>query len=109
MLEAPVLILVSLVTDDLDRYPDDKRQRAEFLMAVQSLGAAVQNMLLAAYQLGIDGGWMCAPLFCPEVVRDALELPANHIPHALIPLGHAAADPKRRPRRPLSELITRWT
>lgn len=109
MLEAPVLILVSLVTDDLDRYPDDARQRAEHTMAIQSLGAAVQNMLLAAYQLGIDSGWMCAPLFCPEVVRDALELPANHVPHALIPLGHAAADPKRRPRRPLSELITRWS
>lgn len=108
MLEAPVLILVSLVTDDLDRYPDAVRQRAEFTMAIQSLGAAVQNMLLAAYQLGIDGGWMCAPLFCPEVVRDALELPSNHIPHALIPLGHAAADPKRRPRRPLDELITLW-
>jgi F420 biosynthesis protein FbiB-like protein len=109
MLEAPVLILVSLVTDDLDRYPDDTRQHAELLMAIQSLGAAVQNMLLAAYQLGIDGGWMCAPLFCPEVVRDALGLPSNHIPHALIPLGHAAADPKRRPRRPLSELVTLWT
>jgi F420 biosynthesis protein FbiB-like protein len=109
MLEAPVLILVSLVTDDLDRYPDAVRQHAEYTMAIQSLGAAVQNMLLAAYQLGIDGGWMCAPLFCPEVVRDALELPLNHIPHALIPLGYAAADPKRRPRRPLSELITRWT
>jgi F420 biosynthesis protein FbiB-like protein len=109
MLEAPVLILVSLVTDDLDRYPDAVRQHAEYTMAIPSLGAAVQNMLLAAYQLGIDGGWMCAPLFCPEVVRDALELPSNHIPHALIPLGYAAADPKRRPRRPLSELITRWT
>jgi F420 biosynthesis protein FbiB-like protein len=108
MLEAPALILVSLVTGDLDRYPDDLRQRAEFTMAIQSLGAAVQNMLLAAYQLGIDGGWMCAPLFCPEIVRDALDLPSNHIPHALIPLGYAAADPKRRPRRPLSDLITRW-
>jgi F420 biosynthesis protein FbiB-like protein len=109
MLEAPALILVSLVTDDLDRYPDEERQRAELTMAIQSLGAAVQNMLLAAYQFGIDGGWMCAPLFCPDVVRDALDLPSNHIPHALIPLGHAAADPKRRPRRPLSDLITRWT
>lgn len=108
MLESPALVLVSLVTDDLDRYPDDVRQRAELTMAIQSLGAAVQNMLLAAFHLGIDGGWMCAPLFCPDVVRDTLELPSNHIPHALIPLGYAATDPKRRPRRPLSELITRW-
>jgi len=41
-------------------------------------------------------------------VRAALELPSNHIPHALIPLGRASADPKRRPRRPLNDLITRW-
>jgi coenzyme F420-0:L-glutamate ligase / coenzyme F420-1:gamma-L-glutamate ligase len=108
MLEAPVLILVSLFTDDLDRYPDPERQESEITMAIQSLGACIQNMLLAAYRLGIDAGWMCAPLFCPGVVRDALDLPSSHIPHALIPLGYAAADPRRRERRPLSELVTRW-
>ncbi len=108
MLEAPVLILVSLVTDDLDRYPDDERQESETTMAVQSLGACVQNMLLTAYQLGVDAGWMCAPLFCPEVVRDALDLPESHVPQALIPVGYVAAEPKRRERRSLDELITRW-
>ena len=108
MLESPVLILVSLFTNDLDRYPDPDRQESEITMAIQSLGACIQNMLLAAYRLGIDAGWMCAPLFCPDIVRDALYLPDSHIPHALIPLGYAAADPKRRERRPLSELVTRW-
>lgn len=108
MLEAPVLILVSLVTEDLDRYPDVERQQSETTMAVQSLGACVQNMLLTAYQLGVDAGWMCAPLFCPAVVRDVLALPQSHIPQALIPVGYVAAEPKRRERRPLDELITRW-
>ncbi len=108
MLEAPVLILVSLVTDDLDRYPDADRQESEKTMAVQSLGACVQNMLLMAYQLGVDAGWMCAPLFCPEVVREALNLPQSHIPQALIPVGYVASDPKRRERRSLDELITLW-
>ncbi|HUG15683.1 MAG TPA: nitroreductase family protein, partial [Thermomicrobiales bacterium] len=68
LLEAPALVLVSLYTEDLDRYPDSERAAAERTMAIQSLGACVQNMLLAAYAHGIDGGWMCAPLFCPEVV-----------------------------------------
>lgn len=108
MLESPALILVSLVTDDLDRYPDDQRQKSETIMAIQSLGACVQNMLLTTYQLGLDAGWMCAPLFCPDVVREALRLPATHVPHALIPVGHVASEPKRRQRRALSELITRW-
>jgi coenzyme F420-0:L-glutamate ligase/coenzyme F420-1:gamma-L-glutamate ligase len=108
MLEAPALILVSLVTTDLDRYPDSERQESETTMAMQSLGACVQNMLLMAYQLGIDAGWMCAPLFCPDVVRDALELPESHIPQALVPIGYVDVEPKRRERRPLDELITRW-
>ncbi len=73
-------------------------------MAVQSLGAAIQNMLLTAYHTGLDMGWMCAPLFCGDVVQRTLELPAAWLPHALLPLGYAAADPKRRPHRPADEL-----
>lgn len=106
--EAPALILACLYLEDLDRYPDPERQRAEETMAVQSLGAAIQNMLLAAYTLGLDTGWMCAPLFSPDAVRAALDLDAALIPHALIPVGYAARDPKRRPRRPLDELIVRF-
>ena len=105
LLNAPVLVLVCLYLADLDVYPDEQRRAAERTMAIQSLGAAVQNMLLTAYHLGLDGGWMCAPLFCPEVVVEALGLDPALIPHALITLGYAAKDPVRRPRRPLGELI----
>jgi PPOX class probable F420-dependent enzyme len=104
---APALIVPCLYLADLDTYPDAARQLAETTMAVQSMGAAIQNMLLAAYYEGLDMGWMCAPLFCQEVVQAALDLPANWLPQALLPLGYAAADPKRRPRRPLGEMV-RW-
>lgn len=106
--EAPVLLLFCLFLGDLDRYPDSERQAAEEIMAIQSLGAAVQNALLMSYRLGLDTGWMCAPLFCPATVRQVLGLPEELIPHALVTLGYAAADPQRRPRRPLAELIVRW-
>lgn len=102
---APALILPCLYLEDLDRYPDEQRQNDETIMAIQSLGAAIQNMLLMAYDLGLDGGWMCAPLFCPEVVCQALDLDTRLIPHALITLGYAAADPKRRERLSLDSLI----
>ena len=108
ILNAPALVLPCLYLEDLDRYPDERRQNDETLMAIQSLGAAIQNMLLMAYDLGLDGGWMCAPLFCPEVVCQALDLDARLIPHALITLGYAAADPKRRERLPLQSLIVRF-
>lgn len=108
ILQAPAIIIPCLYLDDLDHYPDPIRQAHETTMAIQSLGAAVQNMLLMAYDLGLDTGWMCAPLFCPEVARTALELDKLLIPHALITVGYAAADPVRRSRLPLDRLIIRF-
>lgn len=106
--EAPVLVVPCLFLGDLDVYPDADRQAAEATMAVQSLGAAIQNLLLTVYAAGLDAGWMCAPLFCPDVVRGALGLPAELTPHALLPVGYAAKDPVRRERRPWQELVVGW-
>ena len=106
LLDAPALVLLCLYLEELDTYPDAERQQAETTMAVQSLGAAAQNALLAAYDLGLDAGWMCAPLFCPGKVTAALDLDPKLIPHALLTLGYAEGDPpKRRGRRPLDELV----
>ena len=108
ILQAPALIMPCLYLSDLDQYPDTQRQEDEKTMAVQSIGAAIQNMLLTAYELGLDTGWMCAPLFCPEIACAALDLDTQLIPQALIPVGYAAADPKRRARLPLDSLIVRF-
>jgi coenzyme F420-0:L-glutamate ligase/coenzyme F420-1:gamma-L-glutamate ligase len=106
LMEAPVLVLLCLYLEDLDDYPDAERQRGEITMAVQSLGAAAQNALLAAYDLGLDAGWMCAPLFCQGKVVEALGLDPKLVPHALLTLGYAEGDPpQRRARRSLDELI----
>lgn len=108
VLNAPVIIVPCLYLNDLDTYPDAERQAAETTMAIQSLGCAVQNMLLAAFALGLAAGWMCAPLFAPAAVRTALALADDLHPQALIPIGYLAHEPKRRPRRPLHELIVQW-
>ena len=108
ILNAPVIVIPCLYLEDLDRYPDEHRQADEKTMAIQSIGAAIQNMLLMAYDLGLDAGWMCAPLFCPEVVCEALHVDPRLIPLALITIGYAAADPRRRERLPLSSLIVRF-
>jgi coenzyme F420-0:L-glutamate ligase/coenzyme F420-1:gamma-L-glutamate ligase len=106
LLDAPVLVLLCLYLEDLDVYPDAGRQRGEITMAVQSLGAAAQNALLAAYDSGLDAGWMCAPLFCPGRVVEALGLDTNLVPHALLTLGFAEGDPpRRRGRLTLDELV----
>jgi coenzyme F420-0:L-glutamate ligase/coenzyme F420-1:gamma-L-glutamate ligase len=108
LITAPVLVVPCLYLADLDVYPDAARQEAERTMAIQSLGAAVQNFLLTVYAAGLDSGWMCAPLFCPEIVRETLGLAAELTPHALLPVGFAAKDPVRRPRRAVGELIVSW-
>ena len=108
ILNAPVIIIPCLYLEDLDHYPDRRRQADEKTMAIQSIGAAIQNMLLMAYDLGLDAGWMCAPLFCPEIVCEVLDLDTRFIPQALITVGYAAEDPKRRERLPLSSLVVRF-
>ncbi len=106
LLDAPVLVLLCLYLEELDEYSDAARQQDETTMAVQSLGAAAQNALLAAYEVGLDAGWMCAPLFCPGKVVEALGLDPKLVPHALLTLGYAEEDPpKRRGRKLLDELV----
>lgn len=96
---APVLVLACLDTTVIDQYPDTARQHAEYTMAVQSLGCAIQNLLLSVVDQGFHAGWMCAPLFCQAAVQAACRLPATTEPHALIPIGRLATPPKRRPKR----------
>lgn len=102
---APVVIVACLCHDGLDRYPDRRRQQAEETMASQSLGAAVQNIMLAAHARGLGTCWMCAPLFCPDEVAATLGLPADLIPQGLITLGYPAVRPSPRERRPMPDLI----
>jgi coenzyme F420-0:L-glutamate ligase / coenzyme F420-1:gamma-L-glutamate ligase len=109
LIETPILVVPCLYLADLDVYPDAPRQEAEETMAIQSLGAAIQNFLLTIYAAGLDSGWMCAPLFCPNIVSEVLGLDEALIPHALLPVGYAAKDPVRRERMPVDDLIVGWT
>ncbi|WP_129629944.1 nitroreductase family protein [Candidatus Oscillochloris fontis] len=106
--QAPAIIIACLYLDDLDSYPDPERQAAETTMAIQSLGCAIQNMLLAAYALGLGTGWMCAPLFCPHEVRTTLNLHASLHPHALIPVGYPAHEPTRKSHLSVEALVVEW-
>lgn len=97
---APVLIVLCLSMLDMDRYEDERRNLNEYVMAAQSTAMAGQNLLLAAEQAGLAACWMCAPLFCPDVVRDVLRLPDDWQPQALITLGYAA-ETREKTRYPL--------
>jgi coenzyme F420-0:L-glutamate ligase / coenzyme F420-1:gamma-L-glutamate ligase len=98
---APALVLACLTWDGLDRYPDEHRQRAEWGMALLSLGAAVENLMLSAADAGLASCWVAAPIFCPEAARDALQLPDAWLPHALVLIGHPDPSYVARERPPV--------
>ncbi len=101
---AAALVIACVSMADMDVYPDPARQTAEWTMAVQSVALACQNLLLAAHAHGLGACWMCAPLFAPDRVRAALDLPAEWTPQALITLG-VPAETKTKERAPLAACV----
>lgn len=101
---APVLILLCLTMADMHDFPDEKRRRAEWIMASQSVALAGQNLLLAAHAEGLGACWLCAPLFCPDVVRETLGLAEDWQPQAFISLGWPDEAPSRD-REPLDTRV----
>jgi F420 biosynthesis protein FbiB-like protein len=97
---APALVVLCLNMTDMDQYPDERRQAAERIMAIQSVALAAQNILLMAHAQGLGACWMCAPLFCPDVVRDELALPDDWEAQALLTLGFPA-EQRSKDREPL--------
>jgi coenzyme F420-0:L-glutamate ligase / coenzyme F420-1:gamma-L-glutamate ligase len=107
---APVLILACLTLEDMEKYLDAERQRTERDLAVQSLAAAVQTLLLTAHAEGLGACWFCAPIFCKLAVREALGIPEEVEPQALITLGYPAEKPKPPERYPLDAVafLGKW-
>ena len=88
---APVIIVVCLSTSGLS-------EQYERLMAIQSVAASIQNLLLAAHKAGLGACWMAAPLYCPDVIREVLQLPDDWDAQALITIGYPADEGKRKDR-----------
>ncbi len=96
----PVLIIVFVEhMDDAG----DKRGDIERALREESAAAAIAQLLLAAEHEGLGACWYCMPHYCPRVFRDFAGLGETYEPIALIALGYAANEPKRREKRPLSE------
>jgi F420 biosynthesis protein FbiB-like protein len=75
------------------------------LVNVQSIGAAIQNMLLAALELGLGSLWICDVLYAYDALCDWLE--QEHQMIAAVSFGYPDEQPGPRPRKPLSE-VTTW-
>jgi F420 biosynthesis protein FbiB-like protein len=101
---SPALIVPCVTMEDMDAYPDTARSEAEYIMAVQSVALACQNLLLAAHDAGLGASWLCAPLFVPQLVCEVLELPQHWRPQAILTLGYGA-EQKERDRAPIGSQV----
>lgn len=107
IVQAPLAVLLCLDMNQVDAYADAPRQQAAYLMMTQSVALAGGYLLLAAHAHGLGGVWMCAPLFAPAAVRQALELPPAWEPQALLLIGYPARIPPAPARRELAK-VTRY-
>ena len=107
IMDAPVLLLLCYDRATEDSFPDPERQRAAYLMGVQSTALAGVYALLAAEAEGLRGVWVCAPLFAQDLVRQVLALPESWEPHAFLYLGYPAEEPRPKCLRPLAQVLVR--
>lgn len=92
---APVLIAVFL--DEESSYDRTKD--------CQSIGACIENMLLAIHGLGLGGVWLGEILKSRDAVAQMLGAPQSCELMAVLAFGHPAQVPPPTPRRPFSELV----
>ena len=80
-------------------------QMFQDVVNTQSIGAAIQNMLLAAQDMGLGSLWICDVFAAYEELGNWLGEKSQMI--AAVSFGYADEAPQARPRKPIGE-VTRW-
>lgn len=98
--DAPAAIVI---LSDLDKAERQYGERGRELFAIQETAAAMQNMLLEAYNQDLGAAWVGA--FEEERVRDLLSIPDRLRPVAIVTLGY----PDERPEQPSKYKVSSMT
>ena len=75
---------------------------------VLSIGACVQNMLLASHSLGLGACWLGEILKNKDKVAQLFEAPASYELMAVIALGESAEKSRKGERKGMDELVYKW-
>jgi nitroreductase len=98
--EAPVVIVICA---NENRSSQGYGIRGKTLYCIQDTAAAIQNIHLAAYSLGLGTCWIGA--FREEEAREILNIPHGVRPVAIVPVGYPAESPSPPSRRPISQIV----
>ncbi|MFF0741093.1 coenzyme F420-0:L-glutamate ligase [Streptomyces sp. NPDC004111] len=102
---APYLVVPCLVMDGAHDYGHARRDAAEREMFVVAMGAGVQNFLVALAGERLGSAWVSSTMFCRDVVREVLGLPAGWDPMGAVAVGRAAVDPGGRVGRDAEDFL----
>ncbi len=103
---ATEIVLPFMVMDGAHHYPDPRRSTAERTMFTVASGGAVQGLLVALAAEGLGSCWVSSTIFCADLVRSVLDLPANWEPLGSVAIGHPADGPLAP--RPLGDADERF-
>jgi len=98
--EAPIVIVVCA---NENRSSMGYGARGKSLYCLQDTAAAIQNMLLTAYSLGLGSCWVGA--FREDEAREVLEIPRGIRPVAIVPIGYPAETPSPRSKRAIDRTV----
>lgn len=98
--EAPLIILLCRDVTNVR-----KNEPKEHTMALQSVAVAGLQLMLAAHAEGLGANWICWPLYAPEAVRDALNLPDEWEPQGMFFIGYSDEEPEKNNLRVLDEVM----
>ena len=98
---APVVLLVC--ASESETWHRD----GTFSSAMMDASIVCSHMMFEAEDLGLGTTWVLR--FDPDRVSEAFDLPADHLPACLLPLGYAAEgyepSPRHTDRKPLTDTV----